>query len=147
MYKRQTLSKRSDSFNKGGDAFGKGDSFSREGDALGNDGDSYSNGGDALGKGGNPYSKGNDAWRKGGVAYGKSSDDGKLKGSPFSHGSAPTSIRVNCILPGNFGTPMTAPMKKYEPEVDANLSKGNVFPNPGLGQPLEFATFAVMMLE
>ena len=77
----------------------------------------------------------------------KSNDDGKLKDSPFSHGSAPTCIRVNCILPGNFGTPMTAPMKKYEPEVDANLSKGNVFPNTGLDQPHEFATFAVMMLE
>ncbi len=54
---------------------------------------------------------------------------------------------MNCILPGNFGTPMTAPRKRYEPEVDANLSKGNVFPNTGLGQPHEFATFAVMMLE
>ena len=54
---------------------------------------------------------------------------------------------MNCILPGNFGTPMTAPVKKYEPEVDAIWSKGNVFPNTGLGQPHEFATFAVMMLE
>ena len=54
---------------------------------------------------------------------------------------------MNCILPGNFGTPMTAPRKRYEPEVDANLSKGNVFPNTGLGQPHGFATFAVMMLE
>eukprot|EP00434_Breviolum_minutum_P001431 symbB.v1.2.001260.t1/scaffold65.1/size366479/7 len=56
-------------------------------------------------------------------------------------------IRVNCILPGVFDTPMTAPLKQFRPQVYKNLAQSNVFPNNRLGLPEEFAKMAVAILE
>merc|ERR1712113_910057 len=66
---------------------------------------------------------------------------------PMARDLGKRGIRVYCILPGVFDTPMTAPLKQFRPEVYKNLSQGNVFPNTRLGLPEEFAHMAVAILE
>merc|ERR1712110_22172 len=66
---------------------------------------------------------------------------------PMARDLGKRGIRVNCILPGVFDTPMTAPLKQFKPEVYKNLAKSNVFPLNRLGLPQEFGHLAVAMLE
>merc|ERR1712048_1280751 len=66
---------------------------------------------------------------------------------PIARDLGKRGIRINCILPGVFDTPMTAPLKQFRPEVYKNLAASNVFPNTRLGLPEEFAKMAVAMLE
>merc|ERR1739845_61964 len=66
---------------------------------------------------------------------------------PMARDLGKRGIRVNCILPGVFDTPMTAPIKQFKPKVYKNLASSNVFPNTRLGLPHEFAHVAVAMLE
>merc|ERR1712176_1088685 len=66
---------------------------------------------------------------------------------PMARDLGKRGIRINCILPGVFDTPMTAPLKQFKPDVYKNLAGSNVFPNTRLGQPHEFAHVAVAMLE
>jgi len=66
---------------------------------------------------------------------------------PMARDLGKRGIRVNCILPGVFDTPMTAPMKQFNPKVYKNLAMSNVFPNTRLGLPEEFAHMAVSILE
>lgn len=66
---------------------------------------------------------------------------------PMARDLGKRGIRVNCILPGVFDTPMTAPMKQFKPDVYKNLAGSNVFPNTRLGLPEEFAQMAVAILE
>jgi len=66
---------------------------------------------------------------------------------PMARDLGKRGIRVNCILPGVFDTPMTAPLKQFRPEVYKNLSQGNVFPNTRLGQAEEFAKMAIAILD
>jgi len=66
---------------------------------------------------------------------------------PMARDLGKRGIRVNCILPGVFDTPMTAPLKQFKPDVYKNLASSNVFPNTRLGLPEEFAKMAVAILE
>jgi len=66
---------------------------------------------------------------------------------PMARDLGKRGIRVNCILPGVFDTPMTAPLKQFKPAVYKNLAETHVFPNTRLGQPVEFAQMAVAILE
>mmetsp|Transcript_37791 Transcript_37791/g.70511 ORF Transcript_37791/g.70511 Transcript_37791/m.70511 type:complete len:265 (-) Transcript_37791:98-892(-) len=66
---------------------------------------------------------------------------------PMARDLGKRGIRVNCILPGVFETPMTAPLKQFRPAVYKNLAESAVFPNTRLGLPDEFAKMAVAILE
>merc|ERR1712113_1141668 len=66
---------------------------------------------------------------------------------PMARDLGKRGIRVNCIMPGVFETPMTAPLKAFRPKVYKNLVESNVFPNSRLGQADEFASIAVAILE
>merc|ERR1712232_208623 len=66
---------------------------------------------------------------------------------PMARDLGKNGIRVNCILPGVFDSPMTAPMKQFKPEVYKSLFASNIFPNTRLGLPEEFAKIAVAILE
>merc|ERR1712190_537995 len=44
---------------------------------------------------------------------------------PMARDLGKRGIRVNCILPGVFDTPMTAPMKQFNPKVYKNLAESN----------------------
>jgi len=66
---------------------------------------------------------------------------------PMARDLGKQGIRVNCILPGVFETPMTEPLKQFRPAVYKNLTQSNIFPNNRLGLPEEFAQMAVAILE
>jgi len=66
---------------------------------------------------------------------------------PMARDLGKRGIRVNCILPGVFETPMTAPMKEHAPKVYKNLTSSNIFPQTRLGLAPEFAHMVVAILE
>eukprot|EP00435_Cladocopium_sp_Y103_P051525 s1800_g16.t1 len=66
---------------------------------------------------------------------------------PMARDLGKQGIRVNCILPGVFETPMTEPLKQFRPAVYKNLTESNIFPNNRLGLPEDFAKMAVAILE
>jgi len=85
--------------------------------------------------------------QNGQLAYAAGKGGIKSMTLPMARDLGKRGIRVNCILPGVFDTPMTAPLKQFKPDVYKNLAGSNVFPNTRLGQAEEFAHMAVALLE
>ncbi|CAK9066190.1 unnamed protein product [Durusdinium trenchii] len=85
--------------------------------------------------------------QNGQIAYGAGKGGIKAMTLPMARDLGKRGIRVNCILPGVFDTPMTAPLKQFRPEVYKNLAQSPIFPNTRLGAPEEFAQMAVAILE